>query len=575
MTPLVVNIHGQKFTNVKGLWIDQQKTPAPKGLIPLLNKLAAAEQAQADNTISKMPLPSAAAAATSIPGASAPVKLELNLIKLTSAIEKLNKALDKSLKGVPAVPVHRVYEQSKVPTLLEAMGLNTRDFFKGAKNKYGEKQSPGLLRDLTEAVIPLSKVVFSAKDRKRTAVANELRDYEKDIEQKNPTMSTKQINEKVAEKKKELENPKAAAKQALKESKAEAIKVPTGEAERKKSMVQGQSEFASPDLDKKIVSVKIVEIDESVLKKLHGIFGGGKLDNKNDSKGSDGILPPFPIAPAGGGLLAEVATAVRGAASRVIGGAKKSISKVAKAVRGAASRVIGGAKKAAPKVAKAVRGAASRVIGGAKKAAPKVAKAVKGPAKGLLKGLRGGAVPLAVGLEAVDYATGEKALTARNLTGSAGGLAGAAAGAEAGAAGGAAIGAGIGAFGAGVGAIPGAAIGGFIGGVGGAALGYFGGNKIATAGYDMVTDKKDKPKPTTIAKTIKSYEMAKPTGITPQTQALTSTTKRVEAAKDRKPAPAPVIVNNNTSSPTTISNNQGIIGGRTVPDRGSLNLASF
>ena len=553
MTPLVVNIHGQKFTNVKGLWIDQQKTPAPKGLIPLLNKLAAAEQAQADNTISKMPLPSAAAAATSIPGASAPVKLELNLIKLTSAIEKLNKALDKSLKGVPAVPVHRVYEQSKVPTLLEAMGLNTRDFFKGAKNKYGEKQSPGLLRDLTEAVIPLSKVVFSAKDRKRTAVANELRDYEKDIEQKNPTMSTKQINEKVAEKKKELENPKAAAKQALKESKAEAIKVPTGEAERKKSMVQGQSEFASPDLDKKIVSVKIVEIDESVLKKLHGIFGGGKLDNKNDSKGSDGILPPFPIAPAGGGLLAEVATAVRGAASRVIGGAKKSISKVAKAVRGAASRVIGGAKKAAPKVA----------------------KAVKGPAKGLLKGLRGGAVPLAVGLEAVDYATGEKALTARNLTGSAGGLAGAAAGAEAGAAGGAAIGAGIGAFGAGVGAIPGAAIGGFIGGVGGAALGYFGGNKIATAGYDMVTDKKDKPKPTTIAKTIKSYEMAKPTGITPQTQALTSTTKRVEAAKDRKPAPAPVIVNNNTSSPTTISNNQGIIGGRTVPDRGSLNLASF
>ena len=553
MTPLVVNIHGQKFTNVKGLWIDQQKTPAPKGLIPLLNKLAAAEQAQADNTISKMPLPSAAAAATSIPGASAPVKLELNLIKLTSAIEKLNKALDKSLKGVPAVPVHRVYEQSKVPTLLEAMGLNTRDFFKGAKNKYGEKQSPGLLRDLTEAVIPLSKVVFSAKDRKRTAVANELRDYEKDIEQKNPTMSTKQINEKVAEKKKELENPKAAAKQALKESKAEAIKVPTGEAERKKSMVQGQSEFASPDLDKKIVSVKIVEIDESVLKKLHGIFGGGKLDNKNDSKGSDGILPPFPIAPAGGGLLAEVATAVRGAPSRDIGGAKKSISKVAKAVRGAASRVIGGAKKAAPKVA----------------------KAVKGPAKGLLKGLRGGAVPLAVGLEAVDYATGEKALTARNLTGSAGGLAGAAAGAEAGAAGGAAIGAGIGAFGAGVGAIPGAAIGGFIGGVGGAALGYFGGNKIATAGYDMVTDKKDKPKPTTIAKTIKSYEMAKPTGITPQTQALTSTTKRVEAAKDRKPAPAPVIVNNNTSSPTTISNNQGIIGGRTVPDRGSLNLASF
>jgi hypothetical protein len=69
--------------------------------------------------------------------------------------------------------------------------------------------------------------------------------------------------------------------------------------------------------------------------------------------------------------------------------------------------------------------------------------------------------------------------------------------------------------------------------------------------------------------------MAKSTGITPQTQALTSTTKQVEAAKQQKPTAGPTVINNNVSSPTNVSSSQGVIGGPTVADRGSLNLASF
>ena len=70
-------------------------------------------------------------------------------------------------------------------------------------------------------------------------------------------------------------------------------------------------------------------------------------------------------------------------------------------------------------------------------------------------------------------------------------------------------------------------------------------------------------------------EMAKPTGVTEQTQALTATTKQVETAKQQKPAAGPTVINNNVSSPTNVSSSQGVIGGPTVADRGSLNLASF
>ena len=68
--------------------------------------------------------------------------------------------------------------------------------------------------------------------------------------------------------------------------------------------------------------------------------------------------------------------------------------------------------------------------------------------------------------------------------------------------------------------------------------------------------------------------MAKPKGLTPQTHALSVTTRKVEAAK-AKPILPPVIVNNNTSSPTNITNSQSIIGGPTVADRGSLDRVSY
>ena len=98
-----------------------------------------------------------------------------------------------------------------------------------------------------------------------------------------------------------------------------------------------------------------------------------------------------------------------------------------------------------------------------------------------LKGLRGPAA-LSIGLEAVDYFTGEKEVNARNLTGSGGGVAGAMAGASIGAT----LGAPLAPFTFGLSSL--------VGGVIGGTLGYMSGSKVATAGYDALSgeDKKEK-----------------------------------------------------------------------------------
>lgn len=121
---------------------------------------------------------------------------------------------------------------------------------------------------------------------------------------------------------------------------------------------------------------------------------------------------------------------------------------------------------------------------------PKVADGVKakGLPKGLNKAIPGVGIAL-TGAEAVsiitdDSMTGKE--KARAGTGLAGGTAGAIAGGKAGAAGGAATGAAIGSLFFGVGAAPGAVIGGVLGGIGGSVLGYYGGEYLATEGFDAV-----------------------------------------------------------------------------------------
>ena len=246
MADSVITINTQKFRKVKGVWVDQRKTPAPKDLIALLDKLSAAEAATAGPDAakeSKPALPVLPIAAKDFSTA----KLESSINRLAIVVEKLSKTIQKSESkkqsskdqsakqdtddtDVPASPAQKISEPGKIPTLREAMKLNTKDFFKGTTDKYGEKESPGLLRTIGEKSFPvIGPAIFAARDRQRAAAANQLKES-------GPTSGA------------------------------------SGEKEREKTMVQGKSEFASPDLGTKIVAVKITEIDDSVLKKLKEIF---------------------------------------------------------------------------------------------------------------------------------------------------------------------------------------------------------------------------------------------------------------------------------------------------------------
>ena len=799
MADSVITINAQKFRKVKGVWVDQTKTPAPKDLIALLDKLSAAEAAAAgpgEAKESKPALPVLPIAAKDFSTA----KLESSINRLAIVVEKLSKTIQKSESkkqsskdqsakqdtddtDVPASPAQKISEPGKIPTLREAMKLNTKDFFKGTTDKYGEKDKPGLLRTIGEKSFPvIGPAIFAARDRQRAAAANQLKELENPkavpVKPEPATRVTKETAKEVAQMK--AANPELTSSKALEQirarsaAKQEAVntnKIPTfrealklntkdffkgttnkygekenpgllrtigeksfpvigpaifaardrqraaaanqlkesgptsgasGEKEREKTMVQGKSEFASPDLGTKIVAVKITEIDDSVLKKLKEIFGkkddkdssDDKEENKSESDDDEGdsFFDKMRKRVFGGGTKrrgrrgrggrgrgARGAPARRGAAPRAPAGAVDATGKKigGQFVKAAAAE---GVENVAEQAAKKP-GVLSRIAGGAKYAKTGIGSLLKGGGLRGVLGLAGGAALSGVGLALTpsDLNAGEDDLVKKQNAGSPqqmrlqaeaeaaasnkvpaakkpnvlsklfGGGAKAAekAGAKAGAKTGAKV-LGKGLFKSALKKIPGVGLvaggvfaasralkGDFVGaglelasgaagtipGVGTAAsigidaalaakdMGAFGGAPPgspaeAAQGAPAVPVKPKTPsKFASVAKALgkgalmatpfgaaalgakaiggllknnkNTAEMAKPTGVTEQTQALTATTKQVEAAKQQKPAAGPTVINNNVSSPTNVSSSQGVIGGPTVADRGSLNLASF
>ena len=553
---------------------------------------------------------------------------------------------------------------NKIPTFGEALKLNTKDFFKGTTNKYGEKQTPGLLRTIGEQSFPvIGPAIFAARDRQRAAAANQLKES-------GPTSGA------------------------------------SGEKEREKTMVQGKSEFASPDLGTKIVAVKITEIDDSVLKKLKEIFGkkddkdspDDKEENKSESDddgGGDSFFDKMRKRVFGGGTKRRGrrgrggrGRGPRGAppgpsAEQLLDKNGKPLSGAAKASREAklAREAVSAAENTAEQAAKKPS-VLSRIAGGAKYAKTGIGSLLRGGGLRGVLGLAGGAAlsgGVGLALTPSDVLAGEDDLVKKQNAGSPqqmrlqaeaeaaasnkvpaakkpnvlsklfGG--GAKAAEKAGAKAGAKTGAkvlgkslfksalkkipGVGLVAGGVFAASRALKGDFVGaglelasgaagtipGVGTAAsigidaalaakdMGAFGGAPPgspaeAAQGAPAVPVKPKTPsKFASVAKALgkgalmatpfgaaalgakaiggllknnkNTAEMAKPTGVTEQTQALTATTKQVETAKQQKPAAGPTVINNNVSSPTNVSSSQGVIGGPTVADRGSLNLASF
>ena len=720
MADSIITLKDQKFRKVKGVWVDQRRTPAPKELIALLDRLSAAEAATAgpgEAKESKPALPVLPIAAKDFSTA----KLESSINRLAKVVEKLSKTIEKSESkkqsskdqsakqdtddtDVPASPAQKISEPGKIPTLREAMKLNTKDFFKGTTNKYGEKETPGLLRTLAQRVLPVTTPFFAARDRQRAAAANQLKES----------------------------GPTAGA---------------SGEKEREKTMVQGKSEFASPDLGTKIVAVKITEIDESVLKKLKEIFGkkddkdssDDKEENKSESDGDGGgdsffdkmrkkVLGGGTKRRGGGGRRsrgrgARGAPARRGAQPRAPGGAVDATGKKigGQFVKAAAAEGVENVAEQAAKKPSVL----SRIAGGAKYAKTGIGSLLRGGGLRGVLGLAGGAAlsgGVGLALTPSDVLAGETEVVKKINAGSPqqmrlqaeaeaaasnkvpaakkpnvlsklfgggtaategveqaakkpnvlsklfGGGAKAAekAGVKAGAKAGAKTGAkvlgkslfksalkkipGVGLVAGGIFAAGRALKGDFAGaglelasgaagtipGIGTAAsigidaalaakdMGAFGGAPPgspaeaaqgapaappgspaeAAQGAPAVPVKPKTPsKFASVAKALgkgalmatpfgaaalgakaiggllknnkNTAEMAKPTGVTEQTQALTATTKQVETAKQQKPAAGPTVINNNVSSPTNVSSSQGVIGGPTVADRGSLNLASF
>jgi hypothetical protein len=650
MADSVITLKDQKFRKVKGVWVDQKKTPAPKDLIGLLDKLPTAEAAAAGPEAAKEDKPALPVLPIAAKDFST-AKLESSINRLAKIVENLAKSIEKGTKSSTganakdAPSAQRVYEPGKIPTLREAMKLNRQEFFKGTTNKYGEVEQRGLLRDLG-SILPSKANKYRAQDRQRAAIGSELREYEGTL-QSNPNLSKKQINEKIAEKRKELENPKAVpakpepvaqritkdtAKQVaqmkvanpeLTSSKAlEQIRskpampeaISAGEKERQKTMVQGKSEFASPDVDKNIISVKITDIDESVLKKLGNIFGK-KADKETPATKEEKATTTI-ASSGGGGFLNTIRNmfkrkSPKGAAIAAEKEAEQLLDRNNKPLQGAAkaSREAKLAKEAASSAENVAEqatknpGVLSKIFGGGAKAVEKESIKVAEKAgvkaagkqglkilgKGLLKsGLK--KIP-GIGLIAGGAFAAGRALKG-DFAGAGLELASGAAGTIPGIGTAASIGIDaalaakdMGAFGGGGVKNPAEAVqgppveasavpvkpkipskfGSVTKALGkGALMAAAGPIGMAAVGIGSLLKHKQE-----------AAEMAKPTGITPQTQALTSTTKQVEAAKQQRPAAGPTVINNNVSSPTNVSSSQGIIGGPTVADRGSLNLASF
>jgi hypothetical protein len=428
MTNEPITIGTQKIIyDPKKGWIDSKtKSLVPKNLIPMLEQISpsssSSPESASKDTPDKLlkPMPSIGPVSSTN---SVTDKLTKSLDKLTKSLEVLTKLIDKNAKPAPgsaAKPAYREYEQGKIPTIAGAMGANIKDAFMGTRDKYGRTTDRGILKKLSKAAVLPSAMIFAAQDRKRNVIANELEQYETDIKNKDPIISQKQIDEKINQKRLELENPKKSAKklavaapvetappiaekltakevavmkaknpeltseQALQDFRTNKTAVEatpiavtktgpksvaeqilgkstaesSGEKERAGMLTpEGKSEFAAKDVDTKVQSVKIVDIDESVLKKLkHAIMGGkGKGEGAGEDEGGGG---------GGGGILGGLGL------GGILGGLKKSISK---AFSGIKNIFKGGGAKAAATEAEIVKDAAgkSRYAAGAVDAAGK------------------------------------------------------------------------------------------------------------------------------------------------------------------------------------------------------------
>ena len=557
-----IKLGDQKFIKVGDTWVDQNKKPAPKGLVELLDRVSkenivAPSQEQfesktqfADQLNKRPPLPRASAESTAIK--STLDKLEKSIAKLVTVLEKLTKIIDKSV-AKPSAPATRLYEQDRVQSLGSTIMSNVGEVFTGAKDKYGRVERPGVTRGVTEALLGIpAKAVFAAKDRRRATIANELHQYEESLKHENPTMSLKQINDKVREKKLELENPK----KAFKSSEASRPKAEEAPMERTKSsrwvdkntrsfakesdasqdvssdkpkfksiqeaIAPNVSKFGTQDINTKMESVKVADIEEAAIKKLRTIFA-----NKGNGRNKeDGNLPGGGMALGGGLVLALGALAAK--FKPVIEG----LTKLGQFIWNILSKFGVFAIAAVKKGADVVKGAAAKGgeliekgVGAAKGAAAKLVEkgaastAIKAGGQSLLKKIPG------VGLVAAGaLATGR--VLKKDW-----------------------VGAGLEIASGAASTVPGA-------------------GTAASLGIDAALVARD------LNQDARPAVMAKPKGLTPQTHALSVTTRKVEAAK-AKPILPPVIVNNNTSSPTNITNSQSIIGGPTVADRGSLDRVSY
>jgi hypothetical protein len=510
------------FKKVKGVWVDQKGNPVPKMLIPTLEQHAPPE----------LPLPPV----SDTSGKPASKKLEEAMTKLGKSIEILIKSINVVEKQTSSGT-----QKIKSPTVLGAMTRNIGDFFLGDKTK--PENGRGLIKDLIGAVLPPTRLLFSAQDRKRA----------------------------------ELEELK---KNSVKKEEQTAI-------------AEG-AKLAAPDVETKIQSVKVTDIDNTVIEKLKAIFGLKDLQKPIDkTKGASG-------GGLGGGLLKllgleavlasikNIFKSIGGAIRSALRFATDAISNTFNKVKnflfpkkGGTGITPGAAEKSSEEAMDVLReatGGAKKVGGGILSKAKGLGKSLltklpfglgskfaaqtaeEGLLKGLLKtGLRG--VPVIGALAggalsgAAEYAeTGS--LAKAGIVGLSSGIGG-----FLGEAGGAALGGLAGAPAAGVGAIPGAAVGSFVGGVGGSIVGENIGKNIA----DRLI------RPANPAKIVPSSAAIS------RTQSMAAANRNIQNVKDKAAlAKPPVVVNNNNiSSPTNISQTTAMVGAPTVAPRASLDRVSY
>lgn len=615
-----VKIGKQKFTKVKGVWMDQNKDLAPKDLIPLLDKLVPETPAQSFETgasqavtsLTKLQKTTADSA-----NKSSNDKLEKSMVKLASALEKLTKLIEKNDKlsndnnNQKSASAARIYEPGEIPTIKEAMKANTKEFLHGKTNKYGETEERGLLKDLG-SINPFKAMKYAAEDRRRQVIGSELREYEGTLTANNPSMSKKEIDEKIQQKRTELENlPASKSPQSSTSDKAKDIEEQKI-ADRKAAIAEGQ-QLASPDLDVKIQAVKIIDIDNSVIDKLKSAFKSDKKDedkkeqpaekeepDEEDTSGFDiGDLfnnkrrrggrggrgrKPMPAKPeivkdkAGKSRYAK--GAVDPETGKKIGGQfVKETEQVAEAVAkpkaGIMSKILGGGAEAAEKAGVDTAKKAGLRVGGKsliKSGLKKIpglgliaggafaaGRALKGDFVGAGLELASGAAGTLPGIGTAASVGIDAALAAKDM------------GAFGGAPGETPAGVPESAQPAAPEPAPKKSGGGILGKIGGfakknpllAAGALVPGVGLAAIGAKKAWDM------------MKPAEMAPPQGTTDQTKSLTIATKQVEAAKEQKPMAIAPNITNITNSPSNISNNQGVIGGPTIGDRGSLNLNTF